>query len=1532
MVFTPYDYEQDYGGTLQQGSVSVTEDNYEPDVASDSEDDWLPSASGKKKPSMSAEDAQFYADIQALSDEELNQLSEDELAQIDAFLTKIGVPDAPADEVPPPPPTNTGNPLTRLGELAGKTAISPFEMLYGLGKQGVDAVTKDPLGSLGEVLGTGYTALDMAAIDPLLGKKVSKGLSNLLGIDTEAHKNAMGAGTLNVGKSLIDGALSLPSDIYNAADYVATGNRKPSTYPLFKTPNLRAEDQQAMAKHPLSALLPQFAAIAATSKLGGKLGKPATTLKGEAVKEAVAGSAVGGVLDPGEGVKDPVERFAMRSGDAFLTGTAMAGAKGLQKVDQVLRKNKRIEQVAKPLSLSRYEAEQLLNKNPNMSPQDLARTISEASDQLKNTSKKDFRMTPSQTAQSTTSSGKAQKGAIAVGTRSEVVDALMGRGKTKDAAEARYAEFDTKRKATTHFKSREALDREIMEEMGVTSVAAPKGGARKTAMGGDATLEEARKAARKASINQLSKVTGLPPKEAIQLSKRVSLPTSHTGTAETLTPRQAFQAKLGLLPEGNLARTTRTAGKVFDKVQEQVPKAQQSIGAARTVLNNLENQLTLGLAGLEQKNPLLRLPIVKEALLDASRGKNALAVENVINDGRLADAMKGDYTRLTIDEAKVVVPVAKALVDFNENVVVPKIRKVYGLNDIDSLTLEDFQNGLLGKVEDVEGEAAAAYKAYEAGALTEQQLIDMGAYVKLDPYHISNVQKGEMVHKVNVSKAKSLMTKDELLALSEKHNVGAEGKDPVMLFGYYDSQVDLVRHLESNQNYKTQYPWLFNKGKVRTELITSEVNNMKVVSDLEYAARLDGSQLQRLRERKPEFVDQLVAQGAGTKAEVNLLLDDMIRKGNVKDPNAPYRRFVGSLQQSEGKLLTQNTNPFQTLYSQSVDLAKRIELEPVINELIIQRQGLEEKLANRNVLKNPKEYQLISDEIHWYKDLEAQYRGKPAELDIQLGNAMEAARNALPENVRRMLSPKYNRNMADYFLAAESTLRLGGNMSASLFNIAEAVRNGLPELTPKAYIPLMQNLGIIPFKDGKFRLPTTALKETIEDMKRHPAADMLFMGRETDSGMNSTFGTSQRMFGSYVVGGLRDTMMLPFEAGTTVGKVLSYNIFKATGQEMGLSGKALDNYVITQMAHTGSMPEMSKLPLTSRSKVASIALLFKSYMIRLADNEWNYMEKALGPEATYDDVYKAVMFTAAPVALVGVQASPTLMLANSLMNSTLGVLQAGEGERPSWEDADRAKGGLATSGILGATTGLNTKAFRADLGSLVDVGGSLPVTEYNNTVKFAQALFEAQRIRLKAQDDLVVDGQKINPDRAANQMMLEAGLNAGRSLSTLGNRAANSADVVMTGGKVRDRQGNIIETIAPEDVPITAAEELVGLRSKEREQAQAAFSVLKGEQNSIEKLERGTKSKIQQWANKADPFSPENLNTYYTLQSSYAGQTGRYVPSETLVEWLGQNKTKIQNLWSSLSPNEQYSMLQNEALKPLLDAYGLSEMSQQGVE
>jgi len=1545
MVFNPnFDYGENPDNLQTIGLEYVdTPEQYNP------EDDWLPSPSGKvRKAGLSPEDEAFLTDIKSLTDEELNALTEEEAAYIESFLNRVEGVDTPTQEPiqEPVQAASVGNPLLRAGEVFGRSVMSPFEMLYGLGKQGADAITADPMGALGEVLGTGYAAFDMAT--PFLGESTrvnpltrqvedtnnwKNQLGKAMGINVKDYQDAFGAGTIAAGKSLADGIGSLGSDIYNAADYILTGNRSGSAKPLFKTPELPADVGKSLQQHPLAALAPQFAALAVASKLGGKLGKPATTLKAEALKEAVAGSAVGGVLDPGKDVKDPVERIAMRSGDALLTGGIVAGGKALQKIDSTLKSNKSVRQVADPLGIPREEAKKLLNKNPNMQPTQIANTLKQATQQLKDSKKGAFRLSPEQTAQATTASGKAQKGAIAVGTQQEITNALVSRGMEPQKAAARYIEFDTARKSTTHYKAREVLDREIMSEMGVNSVEAPKGGARKMAMGGDVNIEEARKAARKQAIKKISDVTGLPPKEAIKFSQKLTPPTEFTGTSETLTPRQAAQAKLGLLPEGNLARTTQSAGRIFDEVKARVPVAQKKIGDARQFLNDTEIQLSAGLAGLSEKNPLLKWPVVREATKDYTRLKGALTAENVVEDGRLADAMKGDYSRLTTEEARVVVPVAKKLVEFNENVLIPQIRKIYGMNDLENLTLEDFATGLVGKVEDAEIETKANkyFDQYQKGKLTEEELIDLGAYVKLDPYHISNVQNGEMVHKVNVTRAKKYMTKDELNSLGEKYSVGVEGKDPILLFGYYDSQVDLVNHLEKNTRYRTEYPWLFEKGKVRTDLITSEVNNMKVVSDLEYSARLDKSQLQRLRERKPQFVQELVAQGAGTAKELNILLDDMIRQNNVKDPNAPYRRFVGSLQTSEGKLLTQNVNPFKTMYSQAVALAKRTELEPVVNKLITERQKLEEKLANRSQFKTPQEYSLTQAEVHWYKDLEAQYRGQPSQIDIALNDAMDAGFAALPEPLKKYISPKYSRTAADYFLAAESLMRLGGNFSASLFNVAEAIRNGLPELSPKGYLRLADNLGLIPFKDGKFRPPTQAIVDTINDMKRHPAAEMLLTGRQTDAGLNSTFGTSQRMFGSYTIGGIRDGLMLPFEAGTTLGKALSYNIFKATGEDLGLTGKALDDYIITQMAHTGSMPEMSKLPLTSRSKVASIALLFKNYLIRLADNEWHYMEQALGPNATYDDIYKSVMFSVAPVMMVGVQTSPTLMLASSLVNSAMGITQGGQ-DRASWEDVDRAKGGLATSGLVGTTTGLNTKAFRADLGSLLDVGGSLPVTEYENALKFANDLFEAQRIRTKAQEGMVVDGQPIDTVAAGNQMAADALINYGRSLSTLGNRAANSVDVVATGGQVRDRQGNIIETVPEKDIPITAAEELIGLRSKEREQAQATFNVLKKEQGAIEKLERSTKSKLQQWANKEDPFSPENLNTYYTLQSSYATQTGDYLSADKLSEWLGKSRTKIQSLWDSLSPTEQYSMLQNDRIKPLLDAYGLSPVEEQGVD
>jgi hypothetical protein len=1404
------------------------------------------------------------------------------------------------------PPMDDGNILTRSLEAIGGIVSAPFKGLWNLASSVGNAVKEDPLGAAQEVGKTGYALSPMGA-----GERIAEGITGInnqgpfewLGGGKNELANTQNALLWGIGKGVRDigqGINELPADIGNLGNYILSGDKSPKWGTIADFPDIPQDAKQLLQDEPIASaagqITPQVIPALALGKTKWLKGlDPKKALLAESAVEA----GTGGVTSPGDEVTDPIERIGTRTSDAAMTGGAWLLGKGGGMLADAAKQSGDIKKIKNTFGTD-IDAKTIYEQNKNDIPGVINRG-KKAMEDIRRTEKGAYQMTPEETAGITTFSGKVQKNPIVLGQEKDIKARLKEMGHSDVEADALYQKYKDNRKSASYYEARVQVDRDMMRAMGTDTVAAPsKPGAHASGVGGLDVVEKMRKDARVRATKELQQITGLSARDAIATSRGLQHPLESMGNADTLTSRQSVMASFGVLPSGQLADTTPRAGIAFKTVREQVPKYNQEVTTMRDTLNGLRDELLHTMSGGQA---WLRNP----AALDIAEKVNS-SFQAAIHGGYIADAMKGDYSRMSPEIAAKVKPVADKLRDLNENTIIPKIRKLYGLNDMDNLTERDFQVGLESRRKmfnmsddtDTDFLGSELYKEYKAGKLSKQELIDYGAYIEFDPATISNSQRGAMVHKVDTNKLKSMISPQQWDDLVNKVGSG-DPDNPTLLFGYYDSPDELVKHLtEAKDLYKKDMPWLYDKkGRVNKDLIISEDNKMKIVADLEYQSKLDKPQFIKMMKKKGTLLSDLVEQTGIAERDLDRMINDFVITGNLKDPSSKYRRFIGSLMQNEGKLLTQNVDPFKTMNQQFIELTKREKLGPVVNAFIEAQQKVDEEL--KVTLQDPiRKSKLLAEQI-WFEDMEAVYRGTPHWIDTWLNERLDSI--PMPENIRGILY-RNGKWVADQYVGLESQLKLALNFSASSFNILEAVRAGLPELGIDQYKKIATELGMDAIESGgdPIRTMQNSLNKLIDEVSQSKVSHLIFTGKDAST-PSSVFGSSDRLYGSRTLGKARDVIMMPFEKGTEIGKLITYKIYKTVGESQGLFGDKLDDFIIKEMARTGSLTDLSKIPLQERMTIAKPMLLFKAYMIRLADLEMGYWEKVLA-DPTPDNIIKASMFGLMPAVLLGVQTSPSLNLAmNGVSTFTaLKDIATGEDSGPNMIDQDRAKGGWLTSGAVGASTGLDTSVFVSDLAQLTGIDSLIPVGEAKSVSKWANEIAQAKRLRLG--------------DTETKEVIKDANQNLLRDISVPANRLSRAADVLQT-GRLRDRKGEVIEEVPQESRGSEAAQEAFGFRSKERTQEELRIRIVRRRLKQMEQEGMFLQDRAKDVIRDQGTNAQERLGD---IQDASVRTQGKFISAESLETMIAEKDMKKKmRIFNGLPQEVQIRLIEDPTIRPLLE-------------
>jgi hypothetical protein len=378
------------------------------------------------------------------------------------------------------------------------------------------------------------------------------------------------------------------------------------------------------------------------------------------------------------------------------------------------------------------------------------------------------------------------------------------------------------------------------------------------------------------------------------------------------------------------------------------------------------------------------------------------------------------------------------------------------------------------------------------------------------------------------------------------------------------------------------------------------------MADIRFYNKLDKGQLINLLGRKEDFIRDFTQRTGLGKKELGEVYDDAVIRGNVR--GTKWSKFVGSLQKNEGKLLLRNNDPFRGYFKQAVDLAKKEHLEPVINEIEKAQESLKQRKIDdfKAGTKDPKMmeqhkrlYTRLQDEIDWYEDLKNMYKRTPSHFDKMITDAAETAFTGS----MKQQALKVVRKWGDNFTSVQALAKLGFNIPASIANVIEAVTHGLPHFGAKEYQRL--------FKEFNTKNPVQIMKEVVKETENNPRFRGLMYTHDVGTGLDTAFTSSSKYFGSKVLGGFKDVFMYPFSKSTTMGKLLSYKLFKTLGEQQGFKGQGLDDFVLTQMTRNKVLPELDRIPAQAQTQVGKVGLLLQTYLVRVTDLASQHYKSAL---------------------------------------------------------------------------------------------------------------------------------------------------------------------------------------------------------------------------------------------------------------------------------------------------------------------------------
>lgn len=1162
------------------------------------------------------------------------------------------------------PPVKSNDPM--LDELNGATASKHNDDEF-LKQLNGTAEPNDPLemlGRTGQLLGNAGAGLVKSTGD-FANQFIEAGKSGALTNELHDYLDPGGAlmshpqqaierplaaatGILKGVRDLAQGVNALPADTVNAAQYIIGGKISDPKVPLGNLPDISDAQKQLLQRNLVSGtagqLLPLALPVSGAAKIAGGLdtlaGKMTSSILQSALKAVAKPGIVGTAIEGALGATlDPGQGLTPQQRIESRLGQAESTALGTGAGFLAGR-------VVKTVSAA-HQVQEVMNElrvSKETAQQIVASGNHKAAMDLSKANKiAPQGLLPEQTGQ--------YKKLDVIGDRAAALNHLQTvAGYDVPTAHAALQQAETlqgQRAKVPHYVQVQRLDDQINQVLARDSAPVPTKPNQVKIIGGKKALKVLQDAPIVARSRQLAQHIGVTPVEARVILDGAKFPQEILGQNAYLTTPQAIASRVGLLTEGRLLNTTKTGQVIWKQVAEHIPALNDATQNAMSTLNGIRDDMIRSMKYVPSfNNKILRT--ANDLALDIGQH-----FSNSVKDGTVARIMSGDTIGLDPAVVTKLQPFADRLVEYNKTHIIPNLAKMSGLPE-----------------------------------------------THFDPTKISNAQSGSKFFTLNLKELASKMAPADFNNFVSKWNSGSDPTNPKVSLGLGNDLKEAWQHLADRKaDYEREFPFFYNKdGSVNKEMVASAPNSKSVQSDLGFYNRLDKGQLIKLFSRKADFVNDMLPHSSLSKADLSAAYDEVIAKGNTRGTS--WSKFVGSLQSSNNKLIFKNADPFKEHWRQTVDLAKKEHLEPIINTIEGAQKLLQQRMIDdfgpttnpatdlqQGVLKGK-----LKAEHAWYEDLKDMYKRTPSQLDQW---AADAADTAFTGGLKDQ-ALKISRRWGDNFVGVQSLAKLAMNIPAAVSNLTEAVVGGMPELHGKDYHSLLTELGT--------KHPVVLMKDLIAETKSNPRFKSLLYTHDTGTGAG--FAGSNKFFGSHALGGFKEMLMYPFSQGTTGGKLISYKIFKTIGENQGFKGPALDDFIVNQMVKNKAIPELDRIPLQAKTQIGKVALLLQSYLVRVTDLAAQHYKSALDLPSP-ENIRKAMMFDLAPALLFGGQASVTGSILSKVVDTTNAMTDIFTGDRhdPMWDDL-KARNSFLAKGLIGYT-GLDTSFFTRDPSSVANLGGGL---------------------------------------------------------------------------------------------------------------------------------------------------------------------------------------------------------------------------------
>lgn len=1289
-------------------------------------------------------------------------------------------------------------------------------------------------------------------------------------------------------------------------------------------------------------------------------------LFGAKVKNSVNNPLVGMGLEAAAGMAtEPQgtsvsERAQSRLGQAAITGAAT----GVGYAGKVIHEAGKIENLMGALQINKETAETIYKAGKYNEAMKLAGELK------KSIKQGDSGLAPTQTA--------AFKDYNIVGSKPAALEDLTKRlGLTRKEALKVYnaANKLQQTRASVSYNERQLIDAAVNKML--QRPLAPFPGARTKnlrVLGGNKGLETVKAMVVVKQARRLANLAGITPRQARNVVAGLRVPLEDFGGGPLFSWFDALQSKFGLLSTGNLLTA--------------VP-AERGLPIMRALIKHWPGRKEMNVTGMKQLNQIQDNMILRGLATGwASKAPRFIKgpitdlksfFSNAVKDGTLYKVMRQDYTGLKPNEIKMLQETADELADFNNTKIIPVLRKLYDTPEFDALRLEDFERGLSYRAEaifnrtftpdEIAALAKQTFDDYKAGTVSIDDAKDMGAFVEYDAHHVTNSQNGKQFYRLNLTRLKSELSPTQYAKLLDEHGIGelnANGQidNPIVALGYGDYIDDVTNHFNTaSKVYKDKFPFLYDrKGKFRTDLVDTPQENMtQIVADLRHDSKLDPSQRWNMYQGQAALVDQLVSLTGIKKSALNEMFHKEILSGNVKLQDKAWSKFVASMQHRNGKLIMQNVDPFSGYQRQIADLSKKVHVEPIINEIRAAKVKIKDELANLNSQPIPKGERgreriktRLNQELEWYDELDDMYRNVPSKLDATITQMV----SSLPDTPFGRALKHEAKVFGDRYVGLQSMLKLGGNVTAGLINVIESWHGLAPQSVGHIDSVLMDMLNDIR-KSGLN--PRKFLENIALEAKDNPAVFMI-TGKTRDeleavlasgktgkalggttahdlSGLSdSAFGGSDRFFGNRTLGAARDALMYPFSTGTDLNLLLSYRYLKRLGERGGKSGAQLEEWVTMMMTEHKVLPDLDKIPLTSRNNAAKVALVFLGYLNRVADHAKGYYSTALkNPSPT--NITRAMMFDLAPGLMLGAKSSISLGLASRAVDTvtafqSLGTDSEQVGSVDRLKVSDNRWERIAGKGLLGEA-GLDvSNLMTRDPLQLWGITEFLPISETERLVQTSNDIYRAAQMRF--------DADPTN-DRASTDIILSDLGNTVRDVSVAANRVSKGLDIFNT-GQVRDRKGNkIVDVAAPRslDSAKEGALQAIGITNAKAQDEGTAARIVRNDAAKAATDAKFFKKHIEQGVRDVADIARSNLPSAEIKARINEKASYMFAPlikgleenslSEHDYEAMfmdaaeGMNKTALQRAFEALPTSSQLKLLSDPRTRKLFQRFKTRE-------